>query len=153
MTERLIQNWVTWIVSVLSSLGGVTFEDPGYSWFVLFLVCFLVTVIVAIYIIRPLGFYMSEEGGPGWELFIFGFLVFGSFLFLINQVFDQPMPTSILPTWIIRLFGGYESTFVNASSDVATANTWSFLPWMWYLGPILFLYIRTRISIKIDGEG
>ena len=146
LTKEWIISLTTWVINVVETELGYKVNNPS-TWLFLFFVCFLITFLIRRYIVYPLGFYINEEGAPTWELIVLGCLVFGSYIYLLNQVFDQPMPSN-WPKQLLKLVDGYKNTFSvsQTNQSLVERNTWAIVPWLWTVGPILFMIARTKLS-------
>jgi hypothetical protein len=149
LLNGVVQDLTTWLVSALKTTAGISINNTSI-WICLFFVCFFITFLIRKFIVQPLGFYIRDEGAPSWELFVLVLLVLGFYIYLLNQVFDQPMPSS-WPTSLLKLVDGYENTFANAgNAPLEERNTWSVVPWLWNIGPIGFMFVRTRLMKDKD---
>ncbi len=123
------------------------FVSNGRFWYFFVFLCLILVFVLRKFIVEPLGFFVDTDTEPWWETAVFGFLVFGLFLYLFNQAFGFAMPNNF-PIWIIKLFGGYKNTYQPSSSLSEVELSWSFLPYLWYIFPIVFMYWRRKIQIK-----
>ncbi len=138
-----IIRWSNFVGKMISSAFENPIDSVGESWLVFVFSCFIITLLIRRIIIQPLGMYIKEEDAPGWELLILFILVFGSYLYNLNQIFTQPMPTWV-PGFLVRLVDGVKV-------GEAQLIPWFFVPWLWDLGPILFMFTRTKMNIQLDG--
>lgn len=125
----------------LNSFVETFIENANGSWvpwLCLFLACFAIVSLIRKFVVMPLGLYVKEEGAVSWELAVLTFLVFGSLLYYLNIYFKQPMPAD-LPETFVKLFGGYHGNI-----SYQEAKVWSVVPYIWTLGPILFMYIMHK---------
>ena len=145
LMKDVIIGWVTWLVSVIKVTTGATLQGNGPLWFSLFFVCFAITFLIRKFVVQPLGFYINQEGGNNVELILLLLLVLGSYIYFLNQVFTQPLPE--WPVWLLKLVDGYKHTYmVTQVSGVEERNAWVFVPWLWNLGPIAFMYFRVLVK-------
>lgn len=146
--QDAIRNIVSWLISVVKVTTGATLQGNESLWFTLVFVCFVITFLIRRYVVEPLGFYINQEGATNVELGIMLFLVVGAYIYFINQVFQQPMPLN-WPIWILKLVNGYKNTYsVTSVQSIEESNTWIIVPWLWNLGPILFMYFSVRLKPK-----
>jgi hypothetical protein len=149
MLPAPIQGITTWLISALKVSVGVSVNNTS-TWFALFFVCFAITWAIRVIIVEPLGFYINDEGAPFWELIILTLLVLGFYVYLLNQVFDYPMPET-LPKFVLQAVDGYKNTYVVTSAgSIEERNTWAIVPWLWNFGPITFMYVRTKLMKDKD---
>jgi hypothetical protein len=151
LIPNAIIKWSNWIASSLTTIFKVDLQDNNKLWLVFFVTTFFITFLIRRFLVQPLGFFISDEGAPYWELFILFFIVLGFNIYLLNQVFSQPMPTGWMPQGLIYFLDGGKNTYTS-SSDVAVKNTWSFVPWFWHIFPLAFMFVRTKLIIKGEGE-
>ena len=141
---ELVQNWVVrwsnWVTEVIGNITNAPMNSTGALWVSFILACFLITLLIRRFIIAPLGFFIDEEGAPGWETTVLTFLILGFYLYQINQIFSQPMPNWI-PTFLVRAVGGFKTT-------VLVAPPWQAMAWFWNIGPIFFMFVRTKFDFK-----
>ena len=136
--QDAIRNIVSWLISVVKVTTGATLQGNESLWFTLVFVCFVITFLIRRYVVEPLGFYINQEVATNVELGIM----------LLNQVFQQPMPLN-WPIWILKLVNGYKNTYsVTSVQSIEESNTWIIVPWLWNLGPILFMYFSVRLKPK-----
>ena len=131
----LLETWTTWVLSLLVELVPAQNLSSYVEWWALILVCVTITFLIRNYVIEPLGFYVNGNATNGQELIGLGFLVMGFYIYSFNQFF----PSYIMPQtfeFFNILFG--ESSPV--TNDIVVSNTWSIIPWIWYLGPVAYMY-------------
>jgi hypothetical protein len=146
LIKESINIWVAWLVSATKVATGASLQGNASLWFALFLVCFAVTFAIRKWIVEPLGFFINEEGANNVELWVTLFLVLGAYIYFINQVFNQPMPTE-WPIWILKLVDGYKHTYtVTSVQSIEENNTWVIVPWLWNVAPIAFMYFNVKIK-------
>jgi hypothetical protein len=126
---------------------GFDFVENGRFWWFFIVVCFLFITFLRGAVVEPLGYFVDTDTEPTWETIIFSFLVFGFFIYLVNQAFGLPMPKNI-PVWAVKLFGGYKNTYLPLDYRPEAEVGWSLVPYLWYLAPIAFMYVRRKINIK-----
>lgn len=150
MVKEVIKGTATWLISALKVAAGIEISNTS-AWLTLFLVCFCITFAMRRFVVYPLGFYINDEGAPTWELIALALLVLGFYIYLLNQVFiDQPMPAS-WPRFLLRLLDGYKNTFsVATPATIEERNTWAVVPWFWLVGPLTFMYVRTKLMKDKD---
>lgn len=144
----------------VNNLGGFINNTFGWSvteggdnyWFFFFLICVIFTLIFRKFVIQPLGFFTEDEGDVvWWDHAIMGFLVVGFYIFMFNQTFSVPMPRELLDIGWLKFFGGYKNTLVpNSSASEEELSGWAFVKAFWYITPLAFLYVRTKVTIKTD---
>ena len=145
----LVLSIADWFYSVIVSIFATQFQkSPSNAlfWFCFLLIAVFVTMLVKISVTDPLGMYSEEESTPTWELIILFLLVFGAYIYLLNNSFSQPMPTSVFQTQLIRLLDGAKNTGAIPISSVEETKTWQFVHWLWNIGPITFMYVRMRMN-------
>lgn len=149
--ENIITTIAGWLISFLAYFTGANLRGNGPLWASLFFTCLFFTFLIKKYIVVPLGFYIKEESAKSWEDWALGFIVLGFYIYLLNIIFSQPMP--LWPVWFVRLLGGYRNTYLeDYTRTIEEQNVWSILPWLWHLGPIAFMYVRT-ILYKKSSDG
>jgi len=158
--EPLIYTWAQWLISAIETFSGYIIIGNGPTWLVLFFVSFLITFLIKSIIVDYLGMSVDDSGGKYPELLFTLLLIMGMYIYMMNDVFSaQPMPAEWLPEVLITLLGGYNNTYALSlnQANIASQNTWSILPWLWYVGPIAFIYLRILTSryaaAKADGDG
>ncbi len=145
MKETIIQ-WTRWFVSFVKVVSGATVQSEAGLWFSLLFVCTLISIFIY-YIVFTLDIYSNDTDNQIWDDIVLFFLILGMYVYFVNQVFtSQPMP-HIWPKFIINIFGGYENTFGSIASDEKTA--WSIVPWLWTLGPLIFMFFR-KVILRLD---
>jgi hypothetical protein len=139
------------VVNIAGLLGdwfNGDFRNNGRLWLVLLGSAIVLAVIIRQFIVEPLGLFIDNEES-GWEAFVLTILILGFYIYILNQNFTYSMPQDWwMPTWLIRLLGGYRNTFTPFISQAEYVEPWFLIKWLWYLGPIGFLYVRTKIAIK-----
>jgi len=152
LISDLVIKWSNWIASVLTTTARLDVQGDGtLLWLVFFFTTFIFTFLIRRFVVQSLGFYIDTEGAPYWELIILFFIVFGFDIYLLNQVFSQPMPTQLFPQPLIYFLDGGRNTFPTGN-NVAISNTWSFVPWFWNIFPLVFMYVRTKLVIKKESD-
>lgn len=141
LLDNLVLDWHKWLSNFVANFTENGIQSQTAIWLIFFLACFSITLIIRHFIIQPLGFYVEEEGAPNWELTVLLFLVLGGYIYNINQVFGQSMP-SWLPNFLVSMLGGAKLE--------ETVAVWDFMPWVWNIGPVLFLFVRTKLDFKGD---
>ena len=143
--ESLVYTWAQWFISAIETFSGYIIAGNGPTWLVLFAVSFFITFLIKNVIVDYLGMSVDDTGGNYGELGFALLLIVGMYIYMMNDVFSaQPMPAEWLPETLITLLGGYNNTYALSlnQADIASQNTWSILPWLWYVGPIAFIYLR-----------
>ncbi|MEI6728294.1 MAG: hypothetical protein WCK98_01500 [bacterium] len=143
-----ITTWVRESARFLTQNTTFNFIESGRFWLFFLFFCFIITFLIRRFVVEPLGFFIEEEGDDTWwENVIMAILILGLYIYLLNQLFTFPMP-EWTPEWLARLLGGYKNTFLAFSSQTEEQLSWPILPWIWYIGPIVFMYFRTKVIIK-----
>jgi glycerol uptake facilitator-like aquaporin len=127
-----------WLIDALQALFNFQ-TGINQVWYSLFIVCFILTIIIMQYVIVPLGLKIDKQSSSSWETLLTFLLVFGFFIFMLNQVFEAVNMPGDWPIWLLRTFGGYDKLNLDLV-DNSNRNFWSFIPWIWLLGPILVFY-------------
>ncbi len=128
--------WIAEFGIRMLGLAGVQITDSNGIWIVLFMTCFLITLIIKQFFVDNLSINIDKDGGGGPERMLLGFLIIGMYLYVFNRVFtEQPMPT-FFPKFAVQLFGGYADSFTG-TGEAFSANTWIILHGLlWHLGPV-----------------
>jgi hypothetical protein len=142
LVDNLIIDWSVWLNRILSQLTGNVFQGQNMLWFVFFLACFSITMLIRRFFVQGLGFFTDQEGAPTWELTFLTFLVLGGYIYNLNQIFLQPMPTWI-PSFLVGMLNGVKVAG-------ASPPNWEIIPWLWDITPILFLFMRTKLDFKSE---
>lgn len=151
----LLFTWTSWLVSFAASTFTLDPTNQGIIWWCLLLVCMTITFIIRKFVVQPLGFYVNGNAVNNSELFILALLVLGFYLYSFNTLFPEyVMPQS--PAFI-RVLLGEQDNFLSPASS----NAWSIVPWIWYAGPVVFMYsifLKTefryaQMGHDIDGDG
>jgi hypothetical protein len=152
LTKPMVISVTSWVISFLGEFFGIKLIGNGPTWTALFFVCLFFTTIIRRIVVEPLELYVTKEANDLWEVWILGFLVLGFYIYTLNLVFDStPMPSDWWPEWLIRILGGFENTYITPGlQTVSQRNAWVVIPWIWLLGPIFFLYIKTVTVKKAD---
>ncbi len=145
---------------LVNNLAGFFSKSFGWSlnqgtpnyWFFFFLTCIVFTFLFKNLVIQPLGFFTLDEGQVAWwDHLIMGFLVIGFYIFMFNQTFSVPMPRELIGIGWLKFFGGYKNTLLpNSDSSEQELSGWAFVKAFWYITPLAFLYIRTKVTIKTE---
>ncbi len=145
VARGLISQIAAWVLSFLSVILGFKVQTNGPLWLALFGVCLIITLLIRKFIIEKLDLFVKDEFAKSWQIWVFGLLVLGFFIYIINLSFpSQPMPNDWWPKWFIRFLGGYKNSYPEEFVlSVEENNLWSIVPWIWHLGPIAFLYISS----------
>jgi hypothetical protein len=133
----------TWLVSFVKVFFNLSVNNTS-AWMSLFVVCFAITFVLRRFVVEPMGFYISEEGAPGWELAVLLVLVLGFYIYMLNQNFDQPMPET-WPKNLLKLLDGYKHTYTPTATSIEERNTWLIVPYFWTITPLAFMYFRTKL--------
>jgi hypothetical protein len=144
VAQDLIGRVAAWILSLLSSLN-FKIQTDGPIWLVLFFVCLVITLLIRKFVVEKLDLFAKGEFEKSWQIWFFGMLVLGFFIYILNLSFpSQPMPREWWPKWFIRFLGGYKNSYPEEYViTVEEVNLWSIVPWIWHIGPIAFLYLST----------
>jgi hypothetical protein len=140
LSKNLVLTWYNWFSSFIANFTEDGLQNNTATWFVFFLSCFSITLLIRHFVIQPLGFFVEEEDAPKWELWILLFLVLGGYIYNLNQIFLQPMP-SWLPNFLVSMMGGIKPDQI--------ISTWNWAPWLWNIGPVVFLFVRTKLDFKL----
>ena len=157
LIPEMLFTWTEWLLSFFANtfVADPTTLTQGSVWWCLLLVCMSITFIIRKFVVQPLGFYVNGDAVNSSELVILALLVLGFYLYSFNTLFPEyVMPAS--PAFLRVLLGEQDN-----SLTVIDSNTWSIVPWIWYAGPVLFMYsifLRTefsyaRVGRDIDGDG
>lgn len=148
LTEGMVIQIARWFIAGLKTT--LTYQpSDDQLWFCLVFVTFVITMLLMIFLVRPMGLRVDKQAETPWELILTFILVFGFFIYVNNNIFrDVALPSS-LPQWVIKLFDGWENTYGTASpGQVFDRNFWSVVPWLWILGPMLVFYFPIfKVSI------
>ena len=150
--EPIVSIWTTWFVSFLKSIFGIDATTTGMSWLALLFVCFVIVFMIRRFIVEVLNLYSNDEDYNEGEKVILLLLILGFFIYVVNSVFRQPMPSGWFPDVVIMLFGGQSDTSSVLNSTVEGRNTWTIVPWLWTIGPVAFMYFRTIAAKFKTGE-
>ena len=147
--KELLTQISTWLLSLLANFNFNVIGN-GPIWLVFFVSSILLTSAIQMFIVIPLGFYINKDIGfnSNIEKITLFVLIFGSQIYLLNEIFRQPMPSEWLPQWIIKAFGGEFNTYRIAKSSGFSENAWAAMQYIWYLGPTLFLFFFNTKSAK-----
>lgn len=148
--KELLTQISTWLLSVLASLNFNVIGN-GPIWLVFFVSTVVLTMIVQIFVTVPLGFYINKDIGlnSNFEKAILFILIFGSQIYLLNEIFRQPMPSEWLHPWIIKALGGETNTYkILGNKYGLSENAWAIMQYLWYLGPTLYLYFFSSKPAK-----
>ena len=145
VSKEIIGSISSWILSFFAVMFGFKAQGNGLLWTWLFIVCFLILILIRKFVVEKLDFFAKDEFEKSWQIWIFGMLILGFFIYIINLSFpSQPMPSDWWPEWLIRFFGGYKNTFPDKFVlSVEEKNFWQIVPYIWHLGPISFLYFTS----------
>jgi hypothetical protein len=136
----------SWLANTLQTL--TTFPIQGWIyWLVLLIAAFIIVTILKIFIIDPLELHANDADSRGWQVYFFAFIVLGLFIYILNLNFSQPMPSEI-PGFIIKMLEGSRNTPGAEISSSAEGNFYSIFPWIWQLGPIIFMYYYANEAKK-----
>ncbi len=139
--KELLTQISTWLLSVLANFN-FNVVGNGPIWLVFFVSSVILTLIVQMFVVFPLGLYINKDIGfnSNIEKTILFILIFGSQIYLLNEIFRQPMPSEWLPQWVIKALGGEFNTYRVTKSSGFSENAWVAMQYIWYLGPTAFLY-------------
>jgi hypothetical protein len=140
----MLNTWTGWLISVIGNFTGQELVSEGSVWWALLVVCMSITFMIRRFIIEPLGFYVNGNATSMLELATLATLVLGFYLYSFNTLFpDYVMPDA--PIFFQIMVGEIE----NSQQSLLQSNTWSIVPWLWYAGPIGFMYgmfVRSEFS-------
>ena len=148
--NSLLRKLSSWLLSILLS-SNINVTTNGPVWLVFFFSTFIITWIIQAFIVIPLGFYIDKNIGfnSNWEKIILFIFIFGAQVYLLNENFSQPMPSEWLHPWIIKALGGEANTFIIANRTALVGdNAWAVFQYIWYLGPICYLYFFAQYRTK-----
>lgn len=134
----VVANAHIWLANSLQAILTLPVQGWIY-WSVMVFVTILVIIIIKFYIVDPLELHANDTDSRGWQVYTFAFLSIGFFLYILNLNFSQPMPAEF-PEFLIKALDGTRNTpniVINSSSE---SNFYSIFPWIWQLGPIIFMY-------------
>lgn len=152
LRDLIVTVWTVWFVSVLKALFNIDATSKGPAYISLLLICFLIVFLIRRFVIEVVDLHASNENNTNSENWVLLFLVFGFFIYTVNQVFTQPMPTEWFPEVVIKFFGGEANSLINVPATPEDKNTWTIIPWLWTIGPLAFMYVRTIASKFTDGD-
>ena len=144
--EPIVNIWTTWFMSFLKSVFKIDATSRGIAWLSLLFICFVIVFIVRRFVVEVLNLYADDESYTNWEVGFLTLLVLGFFIYTVNQVFSQPMPSEWFPEFAVKLFGGQSNTNSVFTYTVEDRNVWTIVPWLWTVGPLAFMYFRTIAS-------
>ncbi len=127
-----------WIASGLQTITTVTIPYWVY-WFLMLFTAFLIITFLRIFIIDPLELHVNDSETRNWQVWFFAFLVSGLLIYILNLNFGQPMPSEF-PGFVIKIFQGSRDTSGVEINSAAESNFYSIFPWIWQLGPMMFMY-------------
>lgn len=150
---RLLQpyfsQWTLVVAGYFTSWFNSDWQSSGKLWVVFLIISLFLIILIRHFIVEPLGFFVDSEEGKGWESFILSLLLLGFHIYLTNQIFTYAMPIDWwMPIWLIKFLGGYRNTFLPGVDPSIYRETWTWLPWFWYIAPIAVIYIRSKIAMK-----
>jgi hypothetical protein len=143
--DPIVTIWTTWFMSFLKSVFKIDSASTGIAWLSLVFICFVLVFIIRRFVVEVLNLYSEDQPYKNWEAGFLGFLVLGFFIYTVNQVFNQPMPSEWFPDFVIKLLGG-QSTSSLVSYTIEDRNVWTIVPWLWTVGPLAFMYLMTIAS-------
>lgn len=125
-----------WLINAIQTLFQYT-PQSGQGWYSLIFVCFSINILIQIFVIQHLGIKIDQNSTTDWGKFAAFAVIFGFFIFIVNQIFGEiPMPAGTW-TFVINILGGNSGGF-KPTSEV---NFWKIIPWFWTFAPILLFYI------------
>ncbi len=134
----LVSSIHEWIASSLQAITTITIPYWVY-WFLMLFAAFLIITLLKIFIIDPLELHANDSDTRNWQVWLFAFLVLGLFIYILNLNFSQPMPSEF-PGFVVKIFQGSRNTPGVEINSVAESNFYSIFPWIWQLGPMMFMY-------------
>jgi len=141
LIETQIINWADFVSNIFTNLTSNPVDSVTETWLIFLFSCFIITALIRQFIIEPLGFAVEDTEAPGWETAILAILVFGFFVYHLNLIFTQEAMPLWIPDFIVKAVGGFKPNTVR--------TVYNFVPWFWNLGPIIFLYLRTKVDFKL----
>lgn len=143
LIPELLFTWTQWAISVFVNV--FQFEAIGETsvWWALLLVCMSITFIIRKFVIEPLGFYVNGQASSGAELAILSVLCLGFYFYSFNTLF----PEYVMPD----TFGFFRTALGDSNNylSIEGRNSWAIIPWIWYIGPIGYMfsmYLRSEMS-------
>jgi hypothetical protein len=144
----------SWVYSLVVTTGGIQPDlssANSYFWLAFFITCLLITIFIKKVIVDGLGLHMSDTGGEVWQVAIVLVIVLGSYVYLLNQSFEQAMPTKWMTPEMIKLFDGADYTYdIPPDRTLEESNIWAISDWLWRLGPIVAIYAFKMRPPKSD---
>jgi hypothetical protein len=150
--EPIVNIWTTWFMSFLKSVFKVDAASRGVAWLSLIFICFVIVFIVRRFVVEVLNLYSDDEKYKPWESGLLALLIFGFYIYVVNQVFDQPMPREWFPDLVIKLLGGTATGISLVTGSTEDRNLLTIVPWLWTIGPLAFMYVRTITSKFQTGD-
>lgn len=149
LIEPLVRTWTVFFADYFAVSDSTSFLATGRQWVVFYLICLIILILVRQFIAEPLTLFVDTDDGKGWEASILVLVLLGFYAYLLNQIFEYPMPREWWsPNWLIRLLGGYRATYLPGIPRASYQEEWWLLPWFWFLAPIGIIFARTKIAIK-----
>jgi hypothetical protein len=149
LTAGTVRQAVVNLANFLTNNANGDFSTSPNIWLVFFGFCFVATFLIKKFVITPLGFFTDEEEAKWWDLAILVFLVFGFFVFVLNQTFSFAMPREFFNLTFIKLFGGYKNAVAPGTpQSEEELSGWFFVRAFWYIAPLAWLFFRTKVQIK-----
>jgi hypothetical protein len=141
LLKPLIFTIASWSLAAVRTVFSLRINEADSVWYCLILVCFLLVILLKVYIIRPLGLKIDYNSSGAWETVISFVVIFGFYLYIINKIFlTVPMPKDS-PLWLIRVLDAWENNFItNSSVTVYERNFWAIVPFIWILAPLVIFY-------------
>ncbi|MEM1312772.1 MAG: hypothetical protein AAGF07_04915 [Patescibacteria group bacterium] len=144
--ELIVNVFSDWTASVLIIILNNNLSDTFISWAALFIVCLAIVWLVEWTVVEALNFLPDNEDYSWLSLGVLFALTLGSFLYILNSVFDQPMPQEIFPDMLAKFLGGNSTNSSSFPDSVEDNNVLTLSPWLWTLGPLVFIWIKTIAS-------
>lgn len=152
--ENILISITYWLATLISVNGYKDIVTDGKIWLLLLVFIVVFTWAMQNFVVQPLGFFVDNENRlTGWMRFLGIILLFGSQIFLINKISNQPMPVNLIPipnSWnvfLIRVLGGFENTFPVKETEVEKM-VWQIRDIFWHLGPITFMFLKGKAPAK-----
>ncbi len=150
--ESIVNLWTTWFISFLAAAFKINATTSGATWLSLVFICFIVVFVIRRFVVEVLNLYSDNESYKPWESGVLLILVAGYFIYVVNKVFSQPMPSAWFPDFLVKLLGGNGEGIEVVALSVEEKNAWTIVPWLWTIGPVAFMYFRTIASKFKSGE-
>lgn len=149
LVKTFYTDWVVTVAENFTVWFNYDWQFGGRIWYIFIFVSVLLVILIRHFIVEPLGFLVDTDEGTGWEAAILLLVLFGFYIYLLNQIFSYAMPREWwMPEWLIRFLGGYRNTFTPAISKELYVESWTLISWFWFIAPLAMIWVRTRIALK-----